>query len=282
MPCIASFESYLSSNTNTLFDKGNYFCGLLDDGIFKFGQHGAFLGQYIATLNDDKDTANKCASAAAGFTAGRDAISAIRFIPAFHKLCTGQVFWQKNSDGWRRVKQDDGKAVRIPHEDLGVKWVKVEVDGKRIWKNAGGEESTDGKYIEDPQNGECVTHDWMSIAMDVLALIARVLSPVRWLHNLKAYDLGEHAKRMGSVVAAVWGVILTINLVQEVRDLINEVDVQAIRKRVWDVFQAFIDLIAILFDFGIGSAHPGLAIVGAGLNIVSAGSLLAREAVFYS
>jgi hypothetical protein len=69
--------------------------------------------------------------------------------------------------------------------------------------------------------------------------------------------------------------------VQSIRDLINEVDWREIQKRVWNALQAFLDLLALPFDFGVGAAHPVLAIVGAGINMVAAGSLIAKEAVYY-
>jgi hypothetical protein len=278
----SNFQKYLSSNTNEFFHKANYWGGVFDDGIFKLLQHGAGLGQQISKLTGNSDAQQKCSNVVAGFAAGRDAISAVRFIPAFHKAASGQIFWQTDSSGFRKVAQDqNSNPIRIPREDLNLVWRKVEKDGQKVWENRNtGSISTDGKYIEDPQ-GKAIARDWMDIVMDILILVARALSPIRFLHSLKAIDLGKHAKAMGGVVMAIWSTVLTLNFVQAIRDLLDEADVESIKKRVWDVWQGFIELLAIIFDFGVGSAHPVLACVGAGVNIVCAGSMLFKEAVNY-
>jgi len=280
--CVRSnLTSYISSSPNQFFLKGNHWCYLLDDGISKLGQHSAGLGKQIAKMTGNSAAEQKCSNVSAGFAATRDGISAVRFIPTLPHFISGQAFLQTNSTGWRKVAYKNGSPIRIPHEELTVQWIKVQENGKSIWKNSVTNQiSTDGIYIDDP-HGRIVARDWMDIVMAILIVIARVLAPVRWLHHLKAIDLGKHVKAMSGVVMGVWGTVLTLGFVQSVRDLIQERDLSLIKKRSWDAFQGCIDLISIPFDFGVGSGHTALAIVGAGVNILSAGSLLIKEANYY-
>lgn len=277
----SSFESYLASKPNEYFKKANFYLNLMDDGVGKLGQNIAEVGQIIAERRGNAEEATKWGNAASGFIQMRDGASAIRSIPAWHKFLTGQVFWQTDSNGWRKVKHDKDGPVLIRHDELNVKWKQVQqADGSKVWSD-GKQISTDGKYIEDSK-GHRVGRDWMDVVMDILVLVARTLSPIRWLHSLKAVDLGKHAEAMGSVVKGIWGAVLTLNLIQAGRDLIDEVDLEVLNKKIWETIQAALDLLAIPFDFGVGSAHPVLSIVGKALNIASALSLCIKEGVYYS
>jgi hypothetical protein len=276
--CVSS--SYVTSSPVKILNTGNYFAYLADDGVFKCGQHGAGLGQQISTLAGNKEAAQKCENAANGFAAGRDAIGAIRFPAAVNKAISGTMFWQTDENGWRKVRVNAAGPIRISPNQLKTRW-KKEGDGK--WHNIQtGYVSNDGKYIEaGNQEGEYILRDWTDIIMDILILVARLLAPVRWLHSLKAIDLGSHAQWMGKVVMGLWGMVMAIGLVQTTRDLIDEGDYEKLQQRAWEALQAFIDLISLPFDFGVGSSHPAVAAVGSGLNLLSAISLLAKEAVYY-
>lgn len=287
----SSFENCLfSSGANRFFSKIDHGCRVLDDGIFKIGQQGANLVEQISRIGGDSQTAQKCNSAASAFGASRDAIGATRFVFSLHKIPTGQMFWQtaeqtlegetKDQLGWRRVKYKNGEAVRIPKEELDYKW-QQRADG--TWRN-GDLSSADGKYI-DTTGGEWgfIERDWMDIAMDILMVFARLIAPVRWLHYLKASHLDARAaKCLGGITMGLWASVLSIGLFQSIRDLSHAVDMQVIQKKVWEVFQAVIDLIGLPFEFGLGASHPILAAIGAGINILSAITFLAREIIFYS
>jgi hypothetical protein len=280
-------DDYIKSSPNRCLKAANDWIGIADDGIFKLGKHSATLGQHIAKLHGNADAEKRCEEVAGGFGAGQDAVSAVRFIPAIHKMGTGQCFWQTNSNGWRKVAYgNDGKPVVIRHEELNVTWEKVwEADGSRYWRHKTDHWiSRDGKYIDDSR--ECYTHNcipraWDDIAMDVLVFVARLITPLRWLHSLKAIDLGKHAKTLGDIVMAIWGLVLTIAFVQSIRDLINEADVREMHQKIWNALQSFFEWVALPFDFGVGAARPEFAIVGAILNILAGGSMLIKEAYYF-
>ena len=149
------------------------------------------------------------------------------------------------------------------------------VTGQMFWQ-------TNNEGWARDQNGQYITRDWMDIAMDILALFARLITPIRLLHHFKVYDLGHHASRgLSGASMGLWGSVLAINMVQVTRDLVTETDTQVIHKRAWDGIQSGIDFIALPFDFGLGANHPALAITGAVLNIASAGSMLAKDILCY-
>jgi hypothetical protein len=270
------FDSYLSGSGNHFMQEGNKWFNRFDDGFFKIGGHGFGLGREVASLLGSSETAEKLDAVANSFLAGRSVVSSTRFIFQVHQVVTGQAFWAVSPDmrGWRKVLHENGYPVTIPREE--------KLNG--IWKNEGkfwskGDfKSVDGKYIDSP-TGDYVLRDWMDIVMDVLVLVGRFLAPVRWLHTFKLYDLGKHATGFTSATMAVWGAVLTLNIVQTVRDLVEELDPGKIQSRIWDLFQGTLDLIALPFDFGLGAQHPALAIIGAVLNLISAASLLAKDVV---
>lgn len=275
-----NFDRYITSKTNQYINDSNKWLGMFDDGIFKVGQHSAALGQQISQLQDNSEAASKCGRVADGFGIARDAIGAVRFIPALHNLFTGQSFWQTDSEGWRKVAFDrKNNPVSIPREDLlNGTWKKKQ---SGYWEHTTHKwKSYDGKYIDNSKGRYEHKHigkDWKDIVMNILVVIARVLSPVRWLHSLKGIDLGEHAKTLGGITMGIWGAVLTIGFVQSVENAINETDVAAMTEKNWDAFQGFIDLVSIPFDFGAGAGHPALAITGAVLNIISGTSLILKE-----
>ena len=169
----------------------------------------------------------------------------------------------------------DGQPVMVKSSE---RWTQ-QLNG--TWKDTMGHVSADGKYIDDPA-GEYLKRDWMDITMEILVLAGRIISPVRWLHNLKVYDLGRQGKGFSGAAMSVWGAVLMIVMVQAARDLVDETDPAIIHKRAWDGIQAAIDLAALPFDFGLGAKHPALAITGALLNIASAGGMLAKDALTYA
>lgn len=238
--CITNFETYLSSNTNTFIRQGDIWSSRLGEGVFKLGAHTAGLGREIAHLRGDTGTADKLNDLANGFGAGRTAISSIRVIFPLHKLFTGQMFWATKE----KRKGEAGPEVQ-------------------------GWQRVDGQYV---------MRSWEDIVMDILVLCARILSPIQSLHKLKVIDLGPHAKGMKGASMGLWGVVVARGLVQATRDLVKETDVRLVKKRAWDGIQSGIDLIALPFDFGLGASHPALAITGAAINMLAAGTMLAREA----
>ncbi len=271
------FDRHLTSSTNKWCDSAAYWLGMLDDGVFKCGQYGATLGEHVSKIVGDSASAERCHTVANAFGFGRDILGAIKCGPALHKLFTGQVFWHTDKNGFRKLKVDEyGNYVTIAKGRMG--WDR-RTDG--TWFRAATlENSSDGVYIDDP-DGSFLRRDLRDIAMTLLALVARILSPFRFLHNMKVVDLGDYAKHMGHVVMGVWGAVLSINLAKSIEDIVNEVDSAAIRKQVWEIFQGAVDLAALPFDFGVGSGHPALAMTGAVLNLVSAGSLIVKDLVYY-
>src|SRR5215211_3651191 len=118
----SNFNKYLSSSPNKFFDKANFWGGIWDD-LAKLGQHSTGLAQHISVLVGNNEAAAKAQTLSEAFGEGRDIVSAVRFIPVGHKLITGQVFWQTNDSGWRRVRCDDaGTPIQIPRDQLGSVW----------------------------------------------------------------------------------------------------------------------------------------------------------------
>jgi len=271
-------EKYFSSNTNKFFINGGKWAGTLSGGVLKLGQSTADLGKQISILTGNTESAAACKAIETGFSQGRTGISVSRFIFSLHKLFTLQTFWETNSTGWRRVEYQDEKPIHIDRKELGVIWVKNQ---NNQWENRNTKQvSSDGKYIEDPSGGY-VRRDWLNIAMEILSVIGRLISPVRWLHNLGVYDLGVHAKNLGHALKGIWGVVLSIDLVLNIKNLVEEVDVAAIRKRMVTAIVSFFDLITLPFEFGLGAANPALAITGAVLNVIGAGIFLFHRAAYY-
>ena len=280
----SSFESYLSSNINGYVSKANYWCGMFDEGFGKLGQHSAALGQHIAKLSGNSEAEEKCRSISNALGDFREGICAIRFIFPIYKLFSGQTIFQTTDlgdKGWRRVAYDKHGPIRISREERMSEWQQIALeDGSTLWQS-GTRKSADGKYI-DSLAGGYVKRDWMDIAMDVLIFVARMIAPVRWLHNLKTLDLGEHANAMLAATMALWAMVLGINLVQSTRELVDFVDELDVQKRAWDCVQGFIDLLALPFEFGVGQAHPALAIIGTSLNVISALNSIVKEHIYYS
>lgn len=214
------------------------------------------------------------------FDTARDAISSIRFIPAFHNLFTGRTFWHTHDDEWRKVAHQNGVPVIIESREGWAK--KKDSD---YWINDKGWQSFDRKYIDKGYTGKAqydyISRDWMDIAMEALAAVARALSSIMFLHDLGAIDLGHHAKALGGVIMGIWAVITSINLVSTMSDLIDEVDLEEIQRKVWEAIQALITFLALPFEFGLGELHPALAVTGAVINLVEAASFIAQEAVYY-
>lgn len=235
-----NFESYLSSHTNHFMRDSDEWCGKLSEGFFRLGSHTSSLGREIAYLKGDTATAGKLDTIESYFGAGRTAISSFRVIYPLHKLFTGQMFWATQVE-------EKGKAGQ-------------EIQG---WQRSGE---------------QYVVRDWMDIAMDILTLVARLIAPIQTLHKLKVIDIGHHAKGLSGASMGLWGGVVALNMARATRDLVKETDVKLVKKRAWDGIQSGVDLIALPFDFGLGASHPALAITGAAINMLSAGTMLAREA----
>ncbi len=231
------------------------------DRILGLGQHGAGLGREIARLRGNTLAAEKCDAISDAFGAADGALGALRVIFPLERLVTGKMFWEQNPDGtWVRAKIENGQFVKKP----------------------------DGKYVTDNLNGATPRRDFIDIIIDILALAARVLSPINWLHGRGAYDLGKHSKRMGDATMGIWATVISLDTIQTIRKMANDSDFdghyrERNRKRIADTVCNVLDLAALPFDFGYGmSSTPGLAIAGTVLNIISKGSYLVKEAMYYS
>lgn len=279
--CGDYFKSCLTSDFGPYLRQCGDGIDFLDDGIFKLGQYSAGLGQHISEIRGNDEAAHKCRAVSEAFDTARDAISSIRFIPAFHNLCTGRTFWHTHDDKWRKVAHQNGVPIIIESREGWTK--KKDSD---YWKNDKGWKSLDRKYIDKGygQTGveyDYVCRDWMDIAMEVLAAVARALSPVMLLHRLGAIDLGKHAKALGGVIMGIWTMITSISLVSSISDVIDEVDLEEFQRKVWEAIHALITFLALPFEFGLGELHPAAAVAGAVINLVEAASYIAKEAVHY-
>lgn len=237
----SSFEKHLlATKPNKFLPKMNQFCGVLDDGLFKMGQHSANLAEEIYKRNHDMAGLERSRSVSSAFGHARDAISATRLVFPIYQLTTGQMFWET-------AKNEKGKLV---------------------WKKEGK-----NHFIRDP---------W-KIAADVLVLFARLIAPVKWLHNLKVYDLGNHAaKGLGNASLGLWVSVCSIYLGKSINALITETQADKLKEQMWDSIQSGLDLVALPFDFGVGYHIPGVAIAGSVINIICAASTLAKEAAYYA
>lgn len=122
-------------------------------------------------------------------------------------------------------------------------------------------------------SGNYKVRGFMEIAVDTAVLVARLLSPVNWLHSVKAINLGDHSKRISGVIMGIWGFVVATIFAGEVHKLLFDKETnrnpKLMGKQVVAVAGAGIDLLALPFDCGVGSLHPALGITGAVLNILS-------------
>lgn len=127
--------------------------------------------------------------------------------------------------------------------------------------------------------------DWKSVAIDILVLAARLLSPFVWLHSMRAIDLGKHAKGIGGATMGLLGVVVTLDFGTSILNLNDELnkgnDQPAICEKFFNTIQTGLDWIALPFDFGLGNGYPPLAITGGVLNLLSATWLIVKEGLTY-
>lgn len=273
----STFErNCVSSGLSKFLGNSNKWLSIADDGALKGIQHGTNLF-ILANPNAEKrikPVADKAAD-------GRSLISAFRFIFPLYEWFTGRALWMTDSKGWRRIRFDKttGKPIEIARSDLLTNWTKDPLT--KMWIGPAGEISLDGKYIDD-EKGRFAFREWEDIAMDAGVLGARILSPWRWVHTQKMFDIGEkHAQRIGNVIMAFWGGVLALNLVVSVKSLVNEADPDEVPKKIWEAGQAALDFAALPFDFDVGSKIPALRALGAGLNLAAAISLIAKDIYYY-
>lgn len=223
------------------------------DRFLMLGEHVSGIGKNISQLSGNTEAAERCESVSSSFGYARSPLSFGRTFTTFEKAFTGKMFWRQAENGaWL-------KAKTTVHGELQT--------------NSKGEIIADDK-------GQYVTRDWMDIVMDILSLCARTLSGILFGHNHKLYNLGQHAKWMKGAVIGIWGAVLSINLVQAIRNLVDEANKIQIRKKALEVLKGALDLLALPFDCGIGmNVNPGLAIAGGIVCTLSAGTYLIAEIV---
>lgn len=234
------------------FDKGRVWAEHTDRFLM-LGEHLSGIGKNISVLTGNTEATERCASISSTFGAARSPLSFGRTFVTLEKAFTGKMFWRQTESGtWL-------KATTTPQ----------------------GEYKTNNRgEIEHDAQGTYVTRDWMDIAMDLLALAARTLSGILFGHNHNLYNLGQHAKWIKGAVIGLWGAVLSINLVQSIRNLVDETNKIEIRKKVMEVIKGIFDLLALPFDCGIGmNVHPGLAIAGGIFSTLSAGTYLISEVI---
>ncbi len=169
-------------------------------------------------------------------------------------------------------------AIRI------VPQVEQLVTGKMFWK------------LED---GTWKVNDPISIAIGVLVLAGRVLSSVNWLHGRGTYDLGKYSKVLSDTSLRIWGVVTTLDTVQNIREGLadsmqldangNEVvdkdkfgyDVRR-QKRFANIFCNCLDTIALPFDFGYFMSTPALGVLGSSVGTIAKSAFFAKEIWYYA
>lgn len=237
-------------------DRARYY-GEIADRAFMLGQHGANLGAHITKLTGNTAANERCQKAAAGFDTARDMVSFVRFVFPLESLFTGRMFWKINPDGsWKRAKVDSKGNFIL---------------------------DANGKLIDDPE-GAYVRNDWKDIAMDIMAMAARLFSFVNRLHKMGAFDLGAHAKWVNDTIVGLWSAVLALNWVSAAIDLRNAEDAAATRKAAFNFASATLDVIALPFDIaGVGmKGHPALAITGTVICILAAAMYPLKELIYYS
>jgi hypothetical protein len=286
-------ESHLQSSGNKFMSSGNYFAGMADDGVGKFFENLTGLIGFSLAASGHSAAADQCQTISNKFADFRGAIGFFREFFAIHSFLTGQTFWQTTDGKWRLVLVDNHthSPRTISRTKRREEWKYDKKLNSWVSNFKPRSYSVDGKYIEG--GDERICHNWMDIAMRILTLIARILTPINWLHNRGAIDLGPHAKGMSGTVTAIWGIVLSINLAQSIDDVIHFFGEKGIdlRRKVWNCFQSAIDLIALPFDMGVGKVNLGLnwgqggslaiAILGTVLNLIAALSLILKEWTYY-
>lgn len=288
----AAIPSVLNRHLTTsgkMFDKVGSSAEAIER-IFMAGQYAGLTAAKVNELKGNTAEAEKCQNISNGFASARNGLGIIRVVFPLEKLFTGKLIYQ-------RYSAEDIKQAKQNHtfED----WMVEGALKKAAVDNSGELLKVNNTLIylsNDSEEGIYLTRDWMDIVMDICVLAARLLSPVTWLHHLKAYDLGKHAKGIGTAIGSLWAVVITMSFVQNIRDVVNTVkaskennDVsdnqsdREIRKSAADAIIGFFDFLSIPFDvFEMGmNAHPTIALVGCGIGLLSAGSYLAKETLYY-
>lgn len=144
--------------------------------------------------------------------------------------------------------------------------------GKAFWKR-----EDDGTWVRDKE-GNYIRRDFIDIVIDTLCVAGRILSPIYWFHRNCVYDLGMHADRMSNAMLGIWGAVISLSIVQDVRKINQEFvdgNMEKMRESIANLVCDILSLIALPFDFGYGmSGHPALALTGAAFNMAAKGGCL--------
>ncbi|NGX60704.1 MAG: hypothetical protein K940chlam9_00171 [Chlamydiae bacterium] len=280
-PTYSSLEKYLMEAGK--FPSAWNACTEVTDRIFNLGEKGSQIGATVLTLQGKSAAAGTLNGYSHAFDVARSPLGAIRLITPWHSLFTGTMFWQQNRDGsFRRVEQEGGKAKVLSREELQQNYTYNKKGGAYIHKTHPMKRSSDGRYVDKNLNGVRVPHDWMSIAIGIMILAARTLTSINFLHSLKAFDLGKHAKGVGGAIAGLWCAVLSLDLIANIKSASEAPTMQTMRKSLVNAFCDVLDLVSLPFDFGIAmNIHPALTIVGSTLSILSSVSYIAKEYYYY-
>lgn len=134
-----------------------------------------------------------------------------------------------------------------------------------------------GKVFWTVKEGKIERRGWISAALDTQLCIARILSPLTWLHRLGTIDLGAHAARIGTTIGTLYTIVTGICLSSAIH--------QYVTAKKGEVEAALVTLIAeigdawaLLWDLGYCFNTPELSIVGEIGQAFSSFAWIAREA----
>ncbi len=133
-------------------------------------------------------------------------------------------------------------------------------------------------WSEETVSGEkrIVRRAWVIVAMDLMATVARLLSPLTWLNRLGAIDLGKHASWMGTTIGSLFAAATVVQLANGIKNWVMAGKDQ-LGEAIANFFSDLFDLLSLPWDLGYCLHSPGLSIAGACLMGVSSAVWLVKE-----
>jgi hypothetical protein len=131
---------------------------------------------------------------------------------------------------------------------------------------------------EDGSLNKAHKREWLTTALSVCLLVARLLNPITLLQKLKAFDIGKHATRMGTVVGASFVAVNALNFLHSVKSWWNAGDENQVAKHVAAIGSSGIDTIECSLDFASLSSHAAQIATGC-FKILSSVAYLGKELV---